>query len=472
MNSPFVRFSLGLLAAVFAGACSSEEPSGSSSDVDAAIPDAEGGPPRPTDEQARAARQACEFSAGASAAETLGASDPIGADIPVEHVIVLMMENRSFDHYFSKLPDYGQPDVKVADASFTNLDATNTPVAWHKTSEYCVEDPAHGWDSVHRQYADGKNDGFVITNEPGGARAMGYFDQTDIPFYYELASTFSISDSYFSSLLGPTWPNRMYLYAGSSGGLTHNTLPTSVEAPNLFRMLNEQKIPWRDYRSNFAPPGMYIQDWLKSIEGCKFGEEPCALREIEQLFPDLAAGNLPPVTFVDPEYSTGIYETSEHPPGNMQLGQKFVWQIVDALTKSPLWEKTVLFITYDEHGGFADSVPPPPACHPGTGDPIDEKAATHGTFDRYGFRVPLIVVSPFAKQHYVSHEVADHTSILRFIQARFGLPAITNRDANAHALMDMFDFQNPPFKTPPSFPEPVVAPAKMAECEAAFPGGL
>jgi phospholipase C len=155
----------------------------------------------------------------------------------------------------------------------------------------------------------------------------------------------------------------------------------------------------------------------------------------------------------------------------MQLGQHFVWEIVDALTKSPVWSKTALFITYDEHGGFADHVPPPPACHPGTGDPKDADAAQLGTFDRLGIRVPLIVVSPYAKKHFVSHTVTDHTAVLRFIHARFGLPALSQRDANSTALMEMFDFETSPHATAPSFAEPPIDAAKMAACEDAFPGG-
>jgi phospholipase C len=170
---------------------------------------------------------------------------------------------------------------------------------------------------------------------------------------------------------------------------------------------------------------------------------------------------------VDPEHSTGIKETSEHPPANMQHGQRWLWEIVDAFTKSPIWNRAALFIAYDEHGGFADHAPPPPACHPGTGDPEETGS---GTFDRYGIRVPVYVVSAYAKRHYVSHVTHDHTSILRFVQARFGLPALSNRDANADAMMDMFDFEAGP-QPPPTFPEPPVDPAKVAECDAAFPFG-
>jgi phospholipase C len=451
-----------LAVALAAPGCSSSESDGGSA------PDT--GPPRPTDEAAAQARGACEFGIGAPAHETLGASDPVGAAIPIEHVIVLMMENRSFDHYFSQLPAYGQPDVTVADSSFVNPDAAGGTVTWFKTGDYCVEDPAHGWTSVHEQYNGGKNDGFVLTNEPDGARAMGYFDQADIPFYYELASTFAISDRHFSSLLGPTWPNRMFLYSGSSHGLTLNTLPSEPGTPNVFRELADAGVTWRTYRSDLAPGAVFLDDWFELTKPCTLGEEPCPLRAIERLVPDIAAGDLPAMTFVDPEYS-GVTQTSEHPPANPQIGQHFVWELVNALTQSPIWHKSALIITYDEHGGFADHVPPPPACHPGTGDPVNADAAALGTFDRLGIRVPLMVVSPFAKKHFVSHTVTDHASVLRFIQARFGLPALSGRDANASALMDLFDFENPPHASAPTFAEPAIDPEKVAECAALFPGG-
>ena len=144
--------------------------------------------------------------------------------------------------------------------------------------------------------------------------------------------------------------------------------------------------------------------------------------------------------------------------------------VVHALFKSPQWSKSALFITYDEHGGLYDHVAPPSACAPDAVLPILEKSdsAFPGKFDRLGFRVPLLVVSPFAKRAYVSHVVYDHSSITRFIETKFKLPALSGRDANADPLMDVFDFQNPPFVTPPDIPEPAVDAAELAYCEATF----
>jgi phospholipase C len=428
--------------------------------------------PRPADDAAQAARAACEFQAGALPRETLGRSDRIGDQLPVDHILVLMMENRSFDHYFSKLPEQGQPDVAVADASYVNTDTNGAAVSWFHTTDYCVEDPHHGWDASHEQWSDGKNDGFVKNNDPDGARAMGYLDQTDIPFYYDLAKDFAISDRYFCSILGPTWPNRMFLYSGSSHGLTKNTLPTNLaddsgEVPNLFAALPKVGVEWKVYRTDLPPAAMFLDTWFESTSGCSTPDAglPCRLAEIDELFADLASGELPPVVFIDPGFSDGWEQTSEHPPGNPQLGQKLVWQVVDAFMKSPIWSRSVLFITYDEHGGFADHVPPPPACNPNTGEP--EEGGGY-TFDRYGFRVPLFVVSPYAKKNYVSHVDRDHTSILRFIQSRFGIEAFSARDANADTMLDMFDFSAVPHADPPSYPEPAVDPAKLTECEALF----
>ena len=424
---------------------------------------------RPSDADAVAGRAACTFQAGALPQDTLGASDPVGADIPIDHIIVIMMENRSFDHYFSKLPEYGQPDVAVASPTDWNLDQAGERLERFHDSLYCVQDPAHGWSAAWRQFNEGKMDGFVVSSSGSAATAaMGYLDDTDLPFYYDLANTVAISDHYFASILAPTWPNRQYLYGASSHGLTSNKFPGDV--PSIFTTLSEHNVDYMVYRSNLATATMYGASWLDETDGCLTDEDPCHVARIEDALRDIKSGTLPPVSFIEPEFATDFTRTSEHPPGNVQLGQHFVWELVDAVTKSPDWASTALFITYDENGGFYDHMPPPSACDPGDQGPKEENDAAIGAFDRLGFRVPLMVVSPYAKKHYVSHEVYDHTSILRFIQARHGLPAFTARDANAGAMMDLFDFQHPPFETAPTFAEPVVDQAKLDQCALDFGG--
>jgi phospholipase C len=187
----------------------------------------------------------------------------------------------------------------------------------------------------------------------------------------------------------------------------------------------------------------------------------------------LGDGSLPEMAFVDPDTQ---HENSdgqdEHPPADVQIGQKWVNDLVQKVMSSPLWAHTALFITWDEHGGFYDHLPPPPACVPDSKDPILSSTGNNtipAKFDRYGVRVPLIVVSPFAKKGYVGHATYDHTSILRFIEAKFKVPALTARDANADALMDLFDFKNPPSVTPPTITTPTVDPTGLTYCETTYP---
>jgi phospholipase C len=185
---------------------------------------------------------------------------------------------------------------------------------------------------------------------------------------------------------------------------------------------------------------------------------------ISQYFADAAAGTLPQVAFVDPLFvGSSNTENDEHPTSNIQVGQEFVSRVVNALLASPQWPRSALFLTYDEHGGFYDHVRPRPACLPDGIPPLLEAGDDPGAFDRYGFRVPMVVVSPFARSRYVSHRVYDHTSILRFIETRFDLPALTRRDANADPLLRMFDFRQPPFATPPSLPAATIDQAHFDE---------
>jgi phospholipase C len=186
---------------------------------------------------------------------------------------------------------------------------------------------------------------------------------------------------------------------------------------------------------------------------------------IDEYFADAAAGTLPDVSFVDPSFMGDVNtQSDEHPPANAQVGQAFVAGVIDALMESPLWPSSALFLTYDEHGGFYDHVPPPPACPPDDIAPLLLEGDTPADFDRYGFRVPLVVVSPFAKKRFVSHVVHDHTSILRFIETRFDLPALTRRDANADPMLEFFDFTTPPFEKPPKLKRAKINPKLAEEC--------
>jgi phospholipase C len=472
--APLLLVALAPFSALLAGACSDGEagpssgPAATSTAITIAPPPGLAGPaewnrpitPLPADE-ARRQRGACAFKAGALPAESLGDQARTPDKIPIEHIVLVMMENRSFDHYFQKLRAAGVADVDVAPDDFSNTSSLGKAEPIHPMETYCVNDVNHGWAGVHEQVGGGKMAGFVTSNESSGdgARAMGYLTEETAPFGYFLAKNFALSDRHFCSLQGPTWPNRMFFYAASSFGLTSNTFAKEVE-PTLMNQLDQRGVEWRVYKSN--TPGAAVFTTLLFDHKENF-------HSIGDFYADAKAGNLPPVTYVDPELTgTENRQSSQHPPANHQYGEQFLYDVVKAVTESPLWPKTALFITYDEHGGFYDHVPPPKACPPDD-RPVSE-GADLGKFDAYGVRVPMYVISPYARKQYVSHTVTDHTSIVRFVEQKFYLPALTARDANAESVLDLFDFDHPAFMTPPALPaRPELDAAKVEECTKLFP---
>ena len=392
----------------------------------------------------------CPFTAGALPVDTLPTGAPHGPAIPVNHIVVLMQENRSFDHYFALL--HGR-DIDHPSRHASNPSPLGGTVEIFHQRNYClVTDLDHSWNGTHREWNGGAMDGFAIENaEPvdtNGSRTMGYYRKRDIPFYHRLYRTFAMSDRHFCSVLGPTFPNRHYLLSATSAGHIRNDLVVATHT-SIFERLDAAGVSWKIYQSDLAFGLLYAYVQAHSAN----------VRPIAEFYTDAAAGTLPQVAFVDPIFlGDETNQNDEHPPNNVQLGQAFVAGIVDAMFTSPLWTDSALFITYDEHGGFFDHVPPPPACVPDATPPNLQPGDVPGAFDRYGIRVPFVVVSPFSRKRYISHTVSDQTSVLRFIETRFDLPALTNRDANADPLLDMFDFENPPFLTPPKLPAATVDP--------------
>jgi phospholipase C len=429
--------------------------------------------PRSTldDAAALAARQACMFKAGDPAGVSVPKNSPLGREIPIDTIVVLMMENRSFDHLLSNLPAFGQPDVDVATAANTNPDSSGAPVAFHHLDQYCFADTNHEWTGCHEQFNGGKNDGFVKTNEnfegggPSGARAMGFYDERELPFLYAAANKFAIGDRYFCSVLGPTFTNREYLYAGTSFGYAENQVLFNP-LPNILEAMEAKKLDWHVYSETLPGPAIFLDVYSKYI-----GDHFSMLKYFED---DAAAGKLAPLVFVDPNLrDDGAIRDDLHPPGDVQLGDQFMAKIVAALMASPQWKRSALILTFDEHGGLYDHVPPPTACAP---DDIAVMASpAYDGFQHLGFRVPVVVISPWAKPHYVSHRVYDHTSILRFIEARYELPALTRRDANADPLYDFFDFSKAAFAAAPSLPPGTVDQRRLDDCVAQYPkedGGI
>jgi phospholipase C len=424
--------------------------------------------PAPACAPAQSCRTTCAFGAGDLAGATLADFTKLGRAIPIDHVVLVMQENRTFDHYFSTLTVPGQ-NVDGA-ANDTNPDPTGASPAiarFHQTA-YCFDNPAESWNEVHRELDGGALDGFTAqntsANDPTGARAMGYYDETDLPYYYALARAFATSDRHFASVLANSWTNRSFYMAATAYGITTNTFPPQKDAagnilPNLFTRLNDAKVTWNFYAQDFPSIGILDETYAKNI---------AHVQPFQQFFDDAAAGQLASVSFVEGSDMLGGLSPDEDPPADMQVGEAMVASIIAALTSSPQWANSALFLSFDEQGGFYDHVVPPAACAPDDTPPMLSPGDVQAGYDQYGLRVPLIVVSPYAKRGYVSHVVTDHTSLLRFVEARFELPALSHRDANAVPPFDMFDFDHPDTSVP-ALPDAAVDAPQRAACARKYP---
>jgi phospholipase C len=391
----------------------------------------------------------------------------------IEHIVVLMMENHSYDNKLGMLGRAGADGFTLANGKPT---ATNpagggkTQHAFHMpTTCQLSGSPSQTWEASHNSYDSGKNDGFVGAS---GAVSMGYWQKSDQPFYYSLASVFPIADRYFCSVLGQTFPNRRYLMAATSLGMVNDDdvqdLPLYPKNGTIFDTLNAHGISWRDYWSSTPTtllwPDLFVKDPANATR----------VVPIDQFFKDAADGNLPGFCIVEPNFGS----SSEENPQNIAEGEAFAAKVIDAVMTGPKWGSTALIWNYDEHGGYYDHVPPPAAVPPDDIAPnpipfIDGSAKHYDGFGRYGFRVPCAVVSPWARPGHVSHTVFDHTSILKLVETKWNLPALTRRDANASNMLDMFDFSRPTFAKPPVLAKPLVDTDSSAlACNVSGPGTI
>jgi phospholipase C len=380
----------------------------------------------------------------------------------IKHVVVFMQENRSADTYFGQLNSL-QPAYEAEPSTGNpNPIAAGTIVPFHKTTLCESSDLNHSWNGEHQAWNNGAMDGFTAANDissansdatdPTGSRTMGYYTQADLPYYYSLYNTFATGDRYFQSVLSQTFPNRFYLLAGTSFGHIRNDFPPSGGYPNktIFELLGNAHVSWKIYSAQL-PFGEFFSYVRKNAKN--------HVRQMFQYYLDAKHGRLPAVSFIDPIFSgPPNVETDEHPPSNVQVGQQFAYSVVSALEKSRNWKSSALFLTYDENGGFYDHVAPPIAVPPDAIAPMLQPGDTVAGFDQLGPRVPVVVISPFSKAHYVSHVVHDHTSITKFIETRFNLPSLTARDAAADPMLEFFSFPTAPFRTAPSFSAPTVTP--------------
>jgi len=402
----------------------------------------------------------------------------------IDQIVVLMMENHSFDNLFGMLGrgdgfTLGSDGLPTATNPYPNGQLQH---AFHMpTTCQLPSTPSQEWTTAHNAFDNGANDGFVRTpisptdSTIVGGVAMGYWTGDDLPFTYSLARAFPIADRWFCSVLGQTDPNRRFLIAATSAGMTDDlgslsdlNLLIPPPAGTIFNQLDLHGIAWTNYAASYptgATPDLYpINDVIT---------EALHYQPLTRFFTDAATGALPPFTLIDPDYDT----QSQENPQNIVVGEALIAQVVDALGSSPQWSTTLLVLTYDEHGGYYDHVPPPPAIAPDAIPPLVQPGESgYDGFCRYGFRVPAVVVSPYAKTDHVSHLLYDHSSVLAMVERKWNLPALTYRDANANDLTDFLDLDalaagEPTFPTLPPLAAPGDTPGALA-CSTNGPGTI
>ncbi|MBV9413103.1 MAG: hypothetical protein JO148_16035 [Acidimicrobiia bacterium] len=405
----------------------------------------------------------------------VGTADP---SMPFEHIICWMMENHSFDNYFGMLARHGQPlaDGFTFDASGRptnwNPDATGRHIRAFKASDGCAGGGvSQNWNVTHKSMDGGRMDGFVTAK--GDDQPMWYWDWETLPFYYSFANTFTVGNRWFCSAPCQTYPNRRFLMAGTAFGNISTDMssiiggtPPQIAAPppngTIFDRLSAAGISWKNYFTDLPATGI-----IPTI----IEKYPTHIVPIAEFFLDCAAGTLPAVSFVDPEFGAlgevggpisqvpavgkipGVLLNttggSEENPQDIKYGQFTSAKVINAALNSPLWRKLLFVYTYDEHGGYYDHVPPPAAIAPDDIPPQLGPNDVPGGYDIYGPRVPAVVASAYSKKHGVTNVVHDHTSVLATIEAKWNLPALTYRDANATTLLDFLDIRKMSFPEPP-----------------------
>jgi phospholipase C len=345
---------------------------------------------------------------------------PNPTDSGIDHVVVVMMENRSFDHILGWLPG---ADGKQA--GLTYLDRANLPHSTHPLApdyQGCGHsDPDHSYNGARVEYNGGACDGWMRAGN-NDEFAIGYYGANDVPFFARAAVDWTACDRYFAAIMGPTFPNRMYQHAAQTDRLSNTFEPSTL--PTIWDRLSAAGLTGRYYFQDAPFLGLWGPKYV-----------PIS-RPYRSFLLACATGRLPHVSYVDPRFIEELTGTTsdDHPHADIRNGQAFLNQVYTAVTTSPAWRRTLLVINYDEWGGFFEHVPPSAA-------PIPPATQAAGDTDGLrGFRVPCLLISPFAARRLVTHKLFDHTSVLRFIEWRWGLEPLTVRDATANNLADVLDF--------------------------------
>jgi phospholipase C len=358
---------------------------------------------------------------------------------PIENIVVLMMENRSFDHYFGGGLgiEEGRDDVNGLLGGETNPGPNGELVEAFRQFNPFLAPPPHTWDAMHAMWNGGKNDGFCLEHHKVNGemdpmafkQVMGYQTREDLPIHYALADAYSLCDAYHCSLLGPTWPNRFYLHAASSGGRKNNTPRPFLTT--IWDLLDDADLRGVNYFSDVP--------WASAALFKVFG-----FSKFSTFLSDALRGRLPPFSIIDPGFFTssehpGFGGDSEHPEmgPNLPLGQLFISTVYNALAASPQWKKTLFVITYDENGGLYDHVQPP--------EVTDERS----DFRRLGFRVPTLLIGPHVRKGCINNTLLEHSSVIATATKRFGLEMLNDRVAQANTFASAI---NPEYINDPQAP--------------------
>ncbi len=360
---------------------------------------------------------------------------------PIKHFIVLMQENHSFDNYFGTYPGAdGIPPGTCIPVDPTNPQNTECVKPFHiGDNDVQPADLDHSSSTSQLQYNDGAMNGFVSAlnrRNQDGRLAMGYYDDRDIPYYWNIADQYVLFDRFFSSASDGSLSNHIFWVAGAPANTDKSGAKNLDNLTTIFDRLQQRGVSWKFYVQNYDPnlnyrtvdqyPGNRASQvvWVPLLSFDRFIDNPelsSHIVNLDEYYTDLAQNTLPAVAYIVPS------GPSEHPPSNIQSGERFVRTLIQSLMTSESWSESAFLLAYDDWGGWYDHVSPPQ---------IDASG--------YGFRVPVLLISPYAKQGYIDHTQLDFTSILKFLEENYQLQPLAERDANANSLSGAFDFSQPP----------------------------
>jgi len=388
---------------------------------------------------------------GASSAHAAGEGrnvEQIATRTPIKHVIYLMQENHSFDNYFGTYPGANGIPTGICmprRAAQPQLGC----VSPFRIGNRAVRDLSHSQKTFRRQFRGGRMDGFVSAFGGRDSISMGHYDDRDIPFYWNVADRYVLFDRFFTSAAGGSVWNHLYWVTATPGNWRDDVIPPGGfgRLPTIFDRLEAKRIPWKFYVQNYDPTVTFRRRgsgdrgsqvvWVPLLDYERFLDNPrlfSKIVDLEQFHDDLARNRLPAVSYIAPSGA------SEHPPGSIQAGERFVRTLTTALMRSRAWNSTAFVWTYDDWGGWYDHVRPPR---------IDAMG--------YGFRAPALLVSPYARRGYIDSTTFDFTSLLTFIEENWGLQPLADRDRKAKSIASAFDFAAPPRAAefvPPTRPLP------------------